>query len=117
MNDQRLIEAVKAGDYREAARLIKDGGDVDQQHQQGWTPLNYSAARGDLEICKLLVESGAGIYKAGEDQRTPYMIALAAGNAPVIEFFRCAQANYPGAKRKPPQRQYCNAYVLRALRE
>jgi uncharacterized protein len=117
MSDLRLIDAVKAGDHAGAEALIKNSVDVNQQDDQGWTPLNFAAGKGDLAMCKLLVENGADVFKVGRDQRTPYTIALAAGRAAVAKYLREAEESYPGEKPPRPQRKYCKAYLLGQLRE
>jgi hypothetical protein len=117
MNDLGLIEAVKAKDYAGAEELIRNGADVNQQDEQGWTPLNFAAGRGELPIVKLLVENGADIFKTGRDMRTPYMIALAAGRVSVVKYLREAEDNYQGEKPARPQRKYCKAYHLGDLRQ
>ncbi|HKP85134.1 MAG TPA: ankyrin repeat domain-containing protein [Blastocatellia bacterium] len=117
MSDLNLIEAVKAGDYNEADRLIKSGSDVNQQDEQGWTPLNFAAGKGDLSLVKLLTENGADIFKTGRDQRTPYMIALAAGRVPVVKHLMELEENYPGEKPLRKPRKYCKAYHLEEMRK
>ena len=116
MADMRLIEAVKAGNHAEAESLIKEGADVNQQDDQGWTPLNFAAGKGDLALVKLLVDSGADVFKVGRDQRTPYMIALAAGRVSVVKYLREVEDNYPGEKPPRRERKYCKAYHLGQLR-
>lgn len=117
MSALALIEAVKAGDFAEAAKLIKSGADINQQDEQGWTPLNFAAGKGDLSLIKLLVERGADVFKTGRDLRTPYMIALAAGRVQAVKYLREAEGNYSGEKPASPQRKYCKAYLLRELRQ
>lgn|GEM_PF-218177 len=117
MSDLRLIDAVKAGDYEEAEKLIKSGSDIAQHDEQGWTPLNYAAGKGHLPLVKLLVENGADIFKVGRDRRTPYMIALAAGRVSVVKYLREVEERYPGEKPSRPQRKYCKAYHLVDLRK
>lgn len=116
MSDLGLIEAAKAGDYAKAEALIESGADVNQQEEQGWTPLNFAAGRGDLPLVKLLVEKGADIFKVGRDQRTPYMIALAAGRVSVVKYLREMEDEYAGEKPVRQERQYCKAYPLGDLR-
>lgn len=116
MSDMHLINAVKAGDTATVRELIESGADVDWQDEQGWTALNWAAGRGDIEAVKLLVESGADVFKVGRDQRTPYMIALAAGRVSVVKYLRQAEENYAGEKRERQQRPYCKAYDLKDLR-
>ena len=117
MSDLALIEAVKAGNYPEAEKLIKSGGDVNQADEQGWTPLNFAAGKGDLRMVTLLVEKGADIFKVGRDRRTPYMIALAAGRVSVVKYLREAEDSYPGEKPDRPERKYCKAYHIEDLRK
>src|SRR5215468_9883983 len=107
MSELFLIKAAKNGAYSEAEQLIKSGADVNQQDEQGWTPLNFAAGSGDLSLVKLLVENGADVLKVGRDRRTPYMIALAAGRVPVVQYLRTVEDNYPGEKPPRQERQYC----------
>lgn len=117
MSDTQLIEAVKAGVSTSVKDLIDSNADVNQQDEHGWTPLNWAAGRGDLEMVKLLVSHGADIFKVGRDLRTPYMIALAAGRIEVVKFLRQAEDQYEGEKPSRPERKYCKAYKLRDLRQ
>jgi hypothetical protein len=110
MSNLELIEAVKTGDYETAERLIKKGDDVNQQDQQGWTPLNFAAGKGNVSLVKLLVENGADVFRVGRDMRTPYMIALAAGRVGVEE-------TYPSKKTEGSRLKYCKAYQLGSLRK
>lgn len=116
MSDLGLIEAVKNGDVSAAEALIRSGVDVNQQDEQGWTPLNFAAGKGNLPLVKLLVDNGADVFKVGRDQRTPYMIALAAGRVSVVKYLREVEDNLPGEKPVRPPRKYCKAYYLRDLR-
>ena len=116
MNDLGLIEAVKAGDLARVQALIDTGVDLNQQEEQGWTPLNFAAGKGNLPIVQLLVQRGADIFKVGRDLRTPYMIALAAGRVPVVKYLREMEDRYPGEKPVRPERKYCKAYHLGDLR-
>jgi ankyrin repeat protein len=117
MSELALIDAIKTGDYENAKTLISAGVDVNQHDEQGWTPLNFAAGKGNLPMVKLLVEKGADIFKVGRDQRTPYMIALAAGRVSVVKFLREMEDEYPGEKPARPERKYCKAFYLRDLRK
>lgn len=116
MSDLGLIEAVKNGEYAATEMLIKSGTDVNQQDEQGWTPLNFAAGKGNLSLVQLLIDNGADIFKVGRDRRTPYAIALAAGRISVANYLRQVEENSPGQKSVRPPRQYCKAYYLRDLR-
>jgi len=117
MSDLQLIEAVKAENVASIRQLIESGADVNQQDDQGWTPLNWAAGKGHLEMVKLLVENGADVFKVGRDQRTPYLIALAAGRVEVVKYLRQAEENAPGERPYMPERKYCKAYYLKDLRQ
>jgi hypothetical protein len=117
MNGLRLIEEIKAENVASVKELIESGADVNWQDEQGWTPLNWAAGKGNLEVVKFLVSRGADVFKVGRDQRTPYLIALAAGHVEVVRFLRQAEDESEGEKPARPERKYCKAYYLRDLRQ
>src|SRR5262245_57997498 len=105
MNDTRLIDAVKAVDYGEVQRLISAGADINQQDDQGWTPLNFASGKGEMSLVKLLVEHGADVFKVGRDRRTPYDIALCAGRVSVVKYLREIEDQFPGERPARPERK------------
>lgn len=117
MSDAKLIDALKAGDYVQAEEFIRNGANVNQQDEHGWTPLNFAAGMGNLPLVKLLVESGADVFKTGRDMRTPRMIALASDSVSVVKYLREIEDKYPGEKPPEPERKYCKAYRLAELRQ
>ena len=118
MADVQLIEAVKAGNLATVAALLATGADIHQQDEQGWTPLNWAAGKGDVALVQLLLENGANILHVGRDQRTPYMIALAAARIEAAKLLREAEDRAGGvqSQRRQP-RQYCKAFYLQDLRQ
>jgi uncharacterized protein len=116
MSDLELIESVKKGDYPAVEKLILMGVDVNQQDEQGWTPLNFAVGKGNLSLVKLLVENKADVFKVGRDLRTPYMIALAAGRVSVAKYLKEVEDKFPGEKPIQQPRKYCKAYYLKGLR-
>ena len=69
-------------------------------------------------MAKLLVDKGADPFKVGRDNRTPYMIALAAGHIEMVMFLRAVEdeTDIGKANSLRPDRQYCKAYRLKDLR-
>lgn len=117
MSEARLIEAVKSGDRASVEELVAGGADLNEQDENGWTPLNWAAGRGDVEVVGLLLDKGAEVFKVGRDQRTPYMIALAAGRQETARLLREAEEAAQGESANRPERRYCSAYEVGRLRE
>jgi hypothetical protein len=117
MSDLKLIEAVKAGNFQAVSEMIDSGADVNQQDEHGWTSLNWAAGKGDTAIVRSLLEHGADPLKLGRDERTPYLIALAAGQAEAARLLREAEARTGLAEGSRPERPYCKAIVLKQARQ
>src|ERR1044072_6974578 len=91
MSDLQLIDAVKTGQLAKVEQALNAGADIHQQDEQGWTPLNWAAGRGDLDVVKLLLDRGADPLRVGRDERTPYNIALAAKHVDVARLLKQAE--------------------------
>jgi ankyrin repeat protein len=118
MSDVQLIEAVKAGDLATVTALLASGVDIHQQDEQGWSSLNWAAGKGDVAIIEVLLQNGADIFQVGRDQRTPYMIALAAARVEAARLLREAEEKSGAASpHQQPPRQYCKAYYIKDLRQ
>ena len=116
MSDLQLIEAVKTGQLTEVEKALNSGADVHQQDDQGWTPLNWAAGKGNVEIVRLLLDRGADVSRVGRDQRTPYKIALAAKHVEVARLLKEAGQSVNGSQ-DDSLRHYAKAYLLRDLRK
>jgi hypothetical protein len=114
MSQVELIETIKSGNAASVKELIESGVQLDQQDKQGWTPLNWAAGSGQLEIVDLLLQHGADPLAVGRDLRTPQMIALAAGHAEVVK--RLREAEVKAGASESSERKYCTAYHLGDLR-
>lgn len=115
MSELKLIEAVKAGDVKTVLELIEAGADVNQQDEHGWTPLNWTAGKGDIACLKMLLAHNADPAKVGRDERRPYQIALAAGHAEAARLLRDAETK-AGAGYGSEQ-PYCKAVALKKMRQ
>src|SRR5690242_8284749 len=117
MSDLQLIDTVKTGQPAKVEAALNAGADVNQQDEQGWTPLNWAAGKGSVEIVSLLLDNGADVFRTGRDQRTPYQIALAAKHTDVARLLKEAEHAANGASGEATSRGYARAYLLRQLRQ
>lgn len=117
MSDLQLIDAVKTGQSAKVEEALNAGADVHQQDEQGWTPLNWAAGKGNVEIVSLLLNRGADVFQTGRDQRTPYKIALAAKHTDVARLLKQAESAGNGASGDSSSRDYARAYLLGDLRK
>jgi ankyrin repeat protein len=116
MSDLQLINAVKTGQLARVEEALNAGADVNQQDEQGWTPLSYAAGGGNLDIVKVLLDRGADVFRVGRDQRTPYKIALAAKHVEVARVLKQAEQAATGASVDSSVANYARAYPLSDLR-
>ena len=114
MSESRLIDAVKTGELAKVEELLDASSDLHQQDEQGWTPLNWAAGRGDLDMVKLLLDRGADVSRVGRDQRTPYKIALAARHTDVARLLKEKEQASSG---DASPRDYAKGYLLGDLRK
>jgi ankyrin repeat protein len=117
MSDLQLIDAVKSGQRAKVEAALNAGADIHQQDEQGWTPLNWAAGKGDLETVKLLLGRGADVFRVGRDQRTPYKIALAAKHVDVARLLKQAEQTATGGDGDATLTNYAQAYLLGELRK
>ena len=117
MSDSQLIDAVKTGQLAKVEEALNAGADIHQQDEQGWTPLNWAAGKGSVEIVSLLLNRGADVFRTGRDQRTPYKIAVAAKHTDVARLLEKAEQAANGASGDSTSRDYARAYLLGELRK
>lgn len=117
MSDLQLIDAVKTGQLAKVEEVLNSGADIHQQDEQGWTPLNWAAGRGDLEIVRLLLDRGADVFRVGRDRRTPYKIAVAARHVEVARLLKEAEQAVNGNGGDSSLTNYARAYLLGDLRK
>ena len=117
MSESQLIDAVKIGELAKVEELLNSGADIHQQDEQGWTPLNWAAGRGDLDMVKLLLDRGADVFRVGRDQRTPYKISLAARHTDVARLLKEKEQGSNGTSSDSSPRDYAKGYLLGDLRK
>lgn len=117
MSDLQLIDAVKTGQRAKVEEALNAGADIHQQDEQGWTPLNWAAGRGDLELVEFLINRGADAFRVGRDQRTPYKIALAAKHVDVARLLKQAEKAANGGDGDSSLTNYAQAFLLGNLRK
>lgn len=122
MSEHDLIAGVRAGDLQRVAALLAAGVDIEACDEHGWTPLCWAAGAGDAAIVQLLLDRGANVFAAGQDLRTPYLIAIAASRVDAARLLQQAEARTgdPRAADSSGQaarRPYCRAYRLAELRQ
>jgi hypothetical protein len=115
MSELKLIEVAKSGDISSIESLINSGEDIEQVDEYGWTALNWAAGRGHTDAIRKLLDAGANIAHTGRDNRTSYLIALAAAHIESATLLQ--EAEQKAGMASAQVRPYCKAYPLDALRK
>lgn len=115
------VDTIRAGDLPAFEALLAQVDDVNQLDEQGWTLLNWAAGQGRLDMVSRLIARGADVFRRGQDNRTPYLIALAAGHQEVARLLAEAETRAGGdieatSSRQDTRRSYCKAYRFGLLR-
>ena len=89
-----LIQAVRAGDFSTARKLIAKGANVNSADNDGNTALQMAARRGDTKMTRLLLEAGAdvGARRKGPIDYGPLHYAAWTGNGPTVQALIAAGA-------------------------
>lgn len=64
--------------------LLKAGADMNVADSHGWTPLHFACKNGDVELVKVLVDSGADVLRVTNSHETPLAIAEAHHNDDIV---------------------------------
>lgn len=86
---ENLIKAIKDGNTQSVKQSISKKLKVnssDNSSRYETTPLLYAISNGNLEIIKLLVDSGADVNKADITGLTPLMMASSTGKIDVVSY-------------------------------
>ena len=86
-NRYNLIEVVKNNDINRVNSILNNGKEnINAKDRDGWTALIWASCKGDLEIVKLLVESGADIDAKDNDGWTALMRASWRGYLEIVQY-------------------------------
>lgn len=119
--ESALITAIRTGDLVRLESLAASGAiDVDAADENGWTALCWAASRGNATAIDILARAGADVFKAGEDARTPYKIALAASHKEAADRLRKLEQAAGSDRERASSgagegRLYCKAYRVADL--
>jgi len=79
-----VIEAAMLQRLDAATTLIKAGFRVYSKDIDGWAALHYAAARGNVEMCRLLLDAGAVLEEQTKDGQTALSLAVEGGHLDAI---------------------------------
>jgi len=80
--NEKLFDAVQAGDFELAKQLVAQGADVNACDEDDATPLHIAAGveKDNCEVIKLLVDNSADLEVKNFDNETPLLKAASDGN-------------------------------------
>ena len=92
MHTQAIFKLILAGDLDAIVRQLDDDPRlVDVRHADPelyhWTTLQFAAAKGQLAVCKLLVERGAEVYTNAMNTYPPVIQAAWNGHHEIVDYF------------------------------
>ena len=95
--------------------LHLDTADVDTADNEGQTPLQYAAMRGDLDTARVLINAGADVHRANKDGYCPqHWAAKFNGALPshfhleVVVLLLVKKSSYSSDLLPPPSTSKCN---------
>jgi ankyrin repeat protein len=100
-----LCAAAKEGDTEAVRKLTQQGVPPDKQDTRGATPLWHAAARGHIDIVRVLLETNAvDVNATSVSKRTPLFWPAAHGHVKVVKLLLDygAQQNYEDKVGRSP---------------
>lgn len=83
--EERLFDAVNAGDVAAVEQLLAHGALVDSRDRDQATPLIAAALSDQLEVAQVLVAKGASVMARNAGGFTPLHAAAYSGSVPIAE--------------------------------
>lgn len=74
-----LIKATKDGDTVATEKLIRNGANINESDESGYTPLIYAIWSGRVETVNVLIHQGANVNKRDKEGYTPLLWASSYG--------------------------------------
>jgi hypothetical protein len=97
-----LFYAIEKNNIVYAQKVLAMNFDANLHHENGYTPLAYSAAKGNPQMVELLLKNGASPALVTKEGDTPIELALRFGHADVADLLRHArQASEMPAEARP----------------
>ena len=84
MNDWKLQQMIKASDWPLTPELLAIGADFNARLEGGLVPLHWACAQGKAGLVKHMLQHGANVQDAADDDQTPLTLALDAGSFQVV---------------------------------
>ena len=86
-----LFNAVNRENVNATRKLLNNGANVNQNNENGRSPLMQASLLGNSELVKLLLAKGADVNKADKDGNTPLYMASSEGHAKVVKVLLSAR--------------------------
>src|SRR5262245_23906152 len=71
--DETLLDAIRDGDTKQVQHLLHQGANANTRDEAGDTALMRAALYADVEMMRLLVESGAEVQARAQDGTAPLL--------------------------------------------
>ena len=91
--NNKLIDAVKNGDIKNAEELIRSGANADAKDDWRFTALHWAAWRGHVNVARVLIDKGADVDAKDKDGETALHWAALNGNVDIAKVLIWGGAN------------------------
>lgn len=84
-----VIDVLDAGDLTKLAEMI-DPALIEAEGEDGWTPLFYGVANGDIKAVKILLDAGADRHHLDKNGWSAAMLAAFEGKTQIARMIEAA---------------------------